>query len=164
MEAYLNDLEGLRIAMDIENRGYNFYKLAYEKFSGQKVATLFKMLMEEENVHLDTFTRYFEEIGKYKEAHDTEYLFDPEISGYLTVLAEAHVFPTPEDAPDVLDKIRSPKSVLILAVNAEKDSVLFYAALAECSKFPQAREIFERLKKEEQGHVVKISNKIKALI
>ena len=37
METNLNDLEGLRIAMDIESRGYNFYKGAYEKFQDAKV-------------------------------------------------------------------------------------------------------------------------------
>ena len=28
MATELNDLEGLRISMDIENRGYNFYRTA----------------------------------------------------------------------------------------------------------------------------------------
>ena len=32
METNLNDLEGLRIAMDIEARGYHFYQGAYDRF------------------------------------------------------------------------------------------------------------------------------------
>jgi len=163
MEKNLNDLEGLRIAMDIESRGYHFYKGAYEKFADPTVKAIFKMLMEEEEVHLKTFTKYFEEIEATKEAHETEYLFDPEISGYLTVLADSHVFPTKEEAPAVLAKISNPKDVLTLAVAAEKDSVLFYAELVECSKFEKARIIFEKLKREEQMHVVKITKQIQAL-
>ena len=163
METNLNDLEGLRIAMDIESRGYNFYKGADEKFQDAKVKPIFKMLMDEEAVHLKTFTKYFEEIGATKEAHETEYLFDDDISGYLTVLAESHVCLTEADAPAVLAKISDPKDVLTLAVAAEKDSVLFYAELVECSKFEKARIIFDKLKKEEQGHVVKITKQIKAL-
>ena len=163
METNLNDLEGLRIAMDIEGRGYHFYQGAYDRFKDAKVKAIFKMLRDEETVHLDTFTRYFEEIGATKEAHETEYLFDPEVSGYLTVLAENRVFPAQEDAAAVLERIDDPKGVLQLALEAEKNSVLFYAELAECSKFEKARIIFEKLKKEEQAHVVKITRQIQAL-
>ena len=163
METNLNDLEGLRIAMDIEGRGYHFYQGAYDRFKDAKVRAIFKMLRDEEEVHLDTFTRYFEEIGATKEAHETEYLFDPEVSGYLTVLAENRVFPAQEDAAAVLERIDDPKGVLQLALEAEKNSVLFYAELVECSKFEKARIIFEKLKKEEQAHVVKITRQIQAL-
>ena len=163
METNLNDLEGLRIAMDIEGRWYHFYQGAYDRFKDAKVKAIFKMLRDEEEVHLDTFTRYFEEIGATKEAHETEYLFDPEVSGYLTVLAENRVFPAQEDAAAVLERIDDPKGVLQLALEAEKNSVLFYAELVECSKFEKARIIFEKLKKEEQAHVVKITRQIQAL-
>ena len=57
METNLNDLEGLRIAMDIEGRGYHFYQGAYDRFKDAKVKAIFQMLRDEEEVHLDTFTR-----------------------------------------------------------------------------------------------------------
>mgnify|MGYP000019315924 FL=1 len=164
METNLNDLEGLRIAMDIEGRGYHFYQGAYDRFKEDKVRAIFKMLRDEEAVHLDTFTHYFEEIGATKEAYETEYLFDPEVSGYLTVLAEARVFPAKEETATVLAGINDPKDALELALEAEKNSVLFYDELSECSKFEQARQVFEKLKKEEQLHVVKIARQLQQLI
>ena len=164
MESSFNDLEALRIAIDIENRGYNFYHLAYEKFTEPKMKALFKMLMEEEEEHLKTFSKYFEAVEQTKEAHSTDYLFDPEISGYLTVLAEAHVFPLPKDAPAILSKIENPVEVFILAMRAEKDSILFYSELLECSKIPKAREVFKRLKREEQRHTVELGQKIQEIM
>ena len=52
----------------------------------------------------------------------------------------------------------------MLALEAEKNSVLFYDELSECSKFEQARQVFEKLKKEEQLHVVKIARQLQQLI
>ena len=164
METNMNDLEGLRIAMDIEARCYNFYKMAFEKFTDEKIKALFKMLMEEEDEHLKIFSKYFEELTTHKEAHDSEYLFDPDVAGYITVLAESHVFPSKEKAPQVLAKIDSSREVLALAMGAEKDSILLYTELIACSKFPQAREVFTKLKHEEQGHVRELSQKIKEIL
>ena len=163
MESNLNDLEGLRIAMDIESRGYRFYQMAYDKFSDPKTKELFKTLRDEEEVHLQTFTKYFEEIEKTKEAHSTEYLFDDEYSGYLTALAETHVFPKEKDAAQALSAIKTPVDALRLALQAEKDSVLFYGELVECSKFESAREVFGRLREEERHHTVAIAKRLALL-
>ena len=164
MATELNDLEGLRISMDIENRGYNFYRTAYEKFSDPKIKQIFKMLMEEEAEHLKTFTHYFEEIEQTKEAHSTDYLFDPEVSGYLTVLAESSVFPPVGEINDLLGKIKTPLEVLILAMRAEKDSILFYSELIEQAKFPQAKKVFQKLKLEEQHHTLELGKKIQEIM
>ena len=51
-------------------------------------------------------------------------------------------------------------AVLTAAIQAEKDSILFYDELARQAKFDVARNIFEILKKEEQGHVVKLKTMI----
>ena len=163
METGLNDLEGLRIAMDIERRGYHFYEMAYEKFSAPEIKELFRELRDEEQEHLETFTRYFEEIEQTKDAYSTEYLFDPAYTSYLTVLAESHVFPKEEDAPAVFAHIKTPVDVLQLAMQAEKDSILFYGELADCSKFESARQAFRKLKEEEKRHAVELGKKIQQL-
>lgn len=123
---------------------------------------IFKML-HEEAVHLDTFDGYFEEIGATKEAYETEYLFDPEVSGYLTVLAEAPCIPCEGRGSDGICGINDPKDALELALEAEKNWFC-YDELSECSKFEQARQVFEKLKKEEQLHVVKIALMLQQLI
>ncbi|SDL47863.1 Rubrerythrin [Dendrosporobacter quercicolus] len=43
-----------------------------------------------------------------------------------------------------------------MAIQAEKDSILFYDELAAKAKFEDARKIFAVLKSEEQTHVVKL--------
>lgn len=164
MKEFLNDLEGLRMAMDIESRGSHFYKLAMGKFKDEKIKEFFRLLMEEENEHLRVFTEYFHQIAENKDAEASEYLFDPEASRYITVLAESHVFPLKEDAEEVLSAIDSLEKVAALAMQAEKDSILLYGELAVCAKFEQARIVFKKLREEEQEHVVILGAKLNALL
>jgi rubrerythrin len=164
MENLLSDLEGLKIAMDIERRGFNFYQKAYSKFNDSQAKVLLKTLMEEEQEHLSTFTEYFKQVEARKEAHSAEYLFDAEISKYLTVLVESHVFPAEQDVDQVVNELATLENIIKLALRAEKDSILLYEELAKCSKFEDAKTVFLKLKGEEQRHVTEISQKLKQII
>jgi rubrerythrin len=164
MENLYNDLEGLRIAVEIEARGREFYRQAYEQATKQEQRDLFFWLMNEEVNHFETFTNIFEAIKGNKEAHSDEYLFDPEVSRYLTVLAETHVFPPVSQSKEKIAQLKNAPAILAVAMQAEKDSVLFYDELARNAKFPDAKVIFMELKAEEQKHVVKVREMIEAWV
>lgn len=157
-EQLFSDLEGLRIGIAIEEYGRNFYQQAYELAQKQEQKKLFLMLKGEEVLHLETFTKLYEELKTKKEAGSDEYLFDVEASRYLTVLAEGHIFPIGKQAEVTLSKAITVEEILNMAIQAEKDSILFYDELAKQSKFDVAKQVFLRLKEEEQGHVVKLRN------
>ena len=99
-----------------------------------------------------------------KEAGSEEYLFDEDTSRYLTVLAEGHIFPTAKNATVKIAEATTVVEILRMAIQAEKDSILFYDELATHSKFPEAKKIFLILKAEEQTHVVKLRQILDALI
>jgi len=158
-----SDLEGLRIAMAMETRGRDFYEQAYKQSSNPEHKELFLWLKNEEIHHLAKFTALFKTIEGRKEAHTAEYLFDPEASRYLAAIAEEHVFPkTPYDAAKHVAGLTGIQAILQVAMQAEKDSVLFYDELANQAKYPEAREIFRLLKNEEQSHVVILREMIDA--
>ncbi|MDR7867815.1 MAG: ferritin family protein [Sporomusaceae bacterium] len=162
MANMFSDLEGLRIAMAMEARGRDFYQQAYQQTTNPAHKELFLWLKNEEIHHLARFTTLFNMIENRKEAHSAEYLFDPETSRYLTVIAEEHVFPKPYDAGKHVAELTSVQAVLQAAMQAEKDSVLFYDELAARAKFAEARDVFRLLKGEEQAHVVKLREMIDA--
>lgn len=162
MDNIFSDLEGLRIAMAMEARGRDFYHQAYEQAYKQEQKELFLWLKNEEIHHLERFTKLYNIIKDRKEAHADDYLFDPDTSRYLTVIAEEHVFPKPYDAQKQIAELKTVAAVLQAALQAEKDSVLFYDELATRAKFPEAREVFRALKGEEQHHVVKLREMIDA--
>lgn len=160
MEKLFSDLEGLRIAMEIEVRGQEFYKQAYDQTPKEHDKIYFRLLMEEEVQHYKTFSAAFDNLKEHKEAHTEEYLFDSDTSRYLTVLAESHVFPKTQDAPKVIAELKDVSAILNRAVQAEKDSILFYDELAQNAKFDEAKKVFLMLKKEEQEHVVTLGKMI----
>jgi rubrerythrin len=158
-----SDLEGLRIAMAMEARGRDFYDQAYKQSGNSEHKELFLWLKNEEIHHLAKFTALFKTIEGRKEAHTAEYLYDSEASRYLTVIAEEHVFPkTSYDAAKHVAGLTGIQAILQAAMQAEKDSVLFYDELAKQAKFPEAGETFRLLKNEEQTHVVKLREMIDA--
>lgn len=162
MENYFSDLEGLRLAMEIETRGREFYRYAYEHVTQQDHKDLFLLLMNEEISHLETFTKMFNEVACRKEAHSTEYLFDPDVSRYLTVLAESHIFPKQSAVEKMIAELSNIQAILRTAMQAEKDSILLYDEMARQAKFDDTKRIFEALKAEEQGHVVKLREMVNA--
>lgn len=100
--------------------------------------------------------KFLAKVNENKEAASDEYLFDAETSRYLTVLADGHIFPTAENAEVKIAEVTTIPEILQMAIQAEKDSILFYDELASKSKFEDARRIFTTLKAEEQTHVVKL--------
>ncbi len=162
MENYFSDLEGLRLAMEVETRGREFYRHAHQHATQQEHKDLFLLLMTEELQHLETFTKIFNIIAERKEAHSTDYLFDHESSRYLTVLAESHVFPKEADAQAKIAELKTIQAILQTAMQAEKDSILLYDEMANHAKFEDAKKIFQVLKAEEQTHVVKLREMINA--
>ncbi|QDR80903.1 ferritin family protein [Sporomusa termitida] len=149
-----SDLEALRIAIDMEARGRDFYKKAYEQAEAKEHKDLFMLLMNEEIQHLEQFTQLYNQV-KENQQDGEDYLFDQETSRYLTVLAEPHIFPK-DKAAQMFPEFKSIADILQAAMQDEKDSILFYDALAKCAKFEGARNIFNLLKFEEQTHVVKL--------
>lgn len=158
-----SDLEGLRIAMSIEASGRDFYQQAYLQAKEQSHKDLFSLLKREEVAHYDTFSTIFNQVKANKEAGSDEYLFDEETSRYLTILAEGHIFPTAENAGAKIAEAATIVEILYMAIQAEKDSILFYDELASKSKFPEAKKIFNVLKVEEQAHVVKLREILNSL-
>lgn len=151
-----SDLEGLRIAIEIEARGCEFYQQAYEKAQKAEHKDTFILLKNEEIHHQEKFTQIFNKLKQNKDAGAAECLFDPETSRYLTVLAQEHIFPRTEDIAAKLNELTTIDGILRMAIQAEKDSILFYDELAAKAKFEDARKIFAVLKSEEQTHVVKL--------
>ena len=54
-------------------------------------------------------------------------------------------------------------TILRIALQAEKDSILFYDEMVKNARFPEAKQIFAQFKAEEQTHVEKIQAMIRTL-
>lgn len=152
MQKLFSDLEGLRIAMALEEKGRDYYRKVSENLKNVQQKATFMLLMKEEIHHYEMFSEMFKQLSAQKEAHTEEYMFDPEVSRYLTVITDQAVFPPNAGKTN----FGSLQEIVAEAIQAEKDSILFYDELARHAKFEEARAIFLKLKSEEQKHIVKL--------
>ena len=60
VSADTDELEAYRIAMELENKGYDFYKKTLESVSDPAVKELYKFLLSEEEAHHDLLSSTYE--------------------------------------------------------------------------------------------------------
>ncbi|SNX53987.1 ferritin family protein [Thermoanaerobacterium sp. RBIITD] len=160
---YLNDLEVVQLAIDIEDRGYEFYRLAAEKFADDKEKKgFFENLAKEETIHKAKFEELYSHLIDEKKGDDSAY-FDIEASIYLRTLFRTSVFPSKDEALKKLDTIKTPYDALELAIRAEKDSILFYDGIIKEAKFDQTKRVATTLMNEEIKHFIDLSNELKKM-
>jgi len=130
----------LNVALKIESKGYSYYAELSQRTKGE-VSRAFERLAEDERHHAARFKEIFSKVSK--EEHENGWPSE-EVLGYLTTYAEVSIFPklgkeVPENLEDALE----------LALEVEKESIMFYLEIAEYVKSPIIMEIVN----EERGHV-----------
>lgn len=148
----LNELEILKIAKGIEETGYNFYKDAAEKFKELEVKDMFDHLAEEEMEHMVTFQRIYDRVKEKSENEDVN-IFDEETTAYLTAISETSVFNVNKVNGRAIELVKTPRDVVRLGIQAEKDSILFYETVLKHAKEDLIKKTLTRLIKEEIKHL-----------
>ena len=146
LENSFNTVEVLEMAKDIEKRGYDFYIGQAKKVKGNLVE-LFGKLADDE---LDHYRRFEELIKMVKKdtQRQAEYVYEPEVSAYLAALVEFSVFPKGQAG-----QVETVEEALTVAINAEKDSILFYQEMLVNNQGEAAR-VIRKLIEEEKQHLL----------
>jgi rubrerythrin len=141
------------MAEQMERNGGKFYRTAADSTPDSDNKEFLLELAAMEDAHEETFKAMRAELtGQEKEST----VFDPEGEAalYLRALADTRVFFEKE-----LD-VTSMKQILKSAIEAEKDSIVFYLGMQEAvpQKFGRAR--LDHIIKEEMGHIKLLSRKL----
>jgi rubrerythrin len=138
------------LSRNIEERGYEFYVNAMKKFKEARITELFQYLADEEFKHEEFFKKLLEQSGGIKgEKHDPEY------QAYMREFCKAHSLADREATTARLAKASGVEDVLDMAMNFEKDSIVFFSELKEIytkGNFVAVDTIIH----EEMGHLRKI--------
>ena len=153
--------EVLKMAEEIERKGARFYREAAEVEQDESTRRKLLELAEMEDQHERTFA------GMRKELTATEVrpvTFDPEgqTEQYLMAMADSSVFTQAAD-PAALVAGKSTADVLMMALNFEKDSILFYLGLQDIACHASSKERVGRVLKEEMAHVTLLRAQLETL-
>ena len=162
MPITFNANEIFEMAEQIERNGVKFYRKAAEIFADQDISQTLLELADMEVDHEKTFADMRKQISSKQRELIT---FDPEneVALYLQAMASGHVFDLKKDMSKQLTGEESVADVLNMAIQAEKDSIVFYTGLMKFIPATAGREKVEDILGEEQGHIVVLSQKLAAL-
>ena len=162
-----NDLEGLRIAVEMEKRGELFYTRASRISRNPETVALLQALAREESQHARDFQELYDRECDGKAQRDGSRScaesYNPETSAYLAAIAADIIFPGGlRGLADV--GFDDPAAVLRAAIASEKDSILFYSELGGFAHDAHAREVFEAIAAQERGHMVRLLNRLESVV
>ena len=138
--------EIIDIAVQLEKNGETFYRQAAESHSDAKLISLLQWLADDEVSHVQKFSAMKRtlkvEVADPSLAEMGQRLFRQTVGDQGFSLTE-----------NGLSSLEDPKGLLDLAIEFEKDTIIFYQLLRSFVKDPDVREQLDGIISEEQSHV-----------
>jgi len=145
--------EVIEMAIATERSGQAFYQNASELARENSLKELFQYLAEEEEKHLKTFQDFYNTLKEKPEI--TPYNWE-EAKLYLEALVDSKFFASPEKAINLAKEAKDELEVINLAMNFEKETLLFFYQILEMIK-SQEQELVKKIIEQEKKHIQRLS-------
>ena len=144
--------EIFEMAEEIERQGAKFYSEVSKKATDDEMKKFFVELSAMEAEHLKIFADMRKQLS---EAEKTALTFDPdnEAALYLKTMADARGCEGRISPTQKFTGAESMKEVIEIALNAEKESVVFYFGLKSMVSEKAGRDKIEQIIMEELSHI-----------
>jgi len=152
MAITFNADEIFEMAEQIERNAAEFYREAAKKTSDAAVQRMFLDLAAMEDSHLRTFREMRQQLGP-REKEQLTYDPDNQAMLYLRVIANGHGTEGRKSETEKLTGKETVTELFEIAVNAEKNSVVFYTSLKGLVSTEAGRGKIDAIIKEELGHL-----------
>lgn len=159
MIKYLADSEALKVAMNLEKDGIDFYSRAASIVKDVKTNNIFLRLIEDERQH---YKRFKELHDSLKDSSPRVSEVDIEVSDYLRALVSTGIFDIESIKKNSFKGISSRDAILV-GIQAEKESILFYTEAIKNSENRLGKKAFLDILKEEKEHLIKLNIRLSAL-
>ena len=154
--------EIFEMAEEMEKNGAKFYRKAAQNTSDSQTKQLLLDMADMEDNHLQTFREMRQQLSG-RETEDTMYDPENEAAMYLQAMADSHGYEGKIAPDEELTGKETPKEILEIALNSEKESVVFYSGLKSLVSPKAGRGKVKAIIREELGHITTLLNKLKAL-
>jgi len=153
--------EILDMAVRIEENGLRYYNTAGEAATDPELKELFEVLASEEEQHIVVFNdlKRLTDEEAWKEGYDP---YAEEGAQYLRAIADTEVFTNPDRGAELARSVSDGKEALRVAIDMEKDSLLFYYELQRMV-LEKDRDVVASLIEQEKDHVKRLTGLSKKL-
>lgn len=162
IEGYLSAEEVVRVAVNMEEQGLEFYTEMAKKAGSSETTEIFLQLARDEKEHVKVFRVLLEGSSGGDKLWTSSPDEEREIDGYLRSLIQLQTFGDKETV-DVKNRDLSPEEALRFAIHAEKDAIVYYGGVAQCAGSESSKEIFNRIAGEERSHLMILTKRLMEL-
>lgn len=159
MSYRFNAAEVFKVAIEIEENGKRFYEESLERIGDPEVRELFADLARQEMEHKKKFEALKAQLPP-SAAVSTVWDPDNELDRYIKMMADNHVFVSSASVDEQLANVRDVKAALKLAIDFEKDSVVFFLELEDATETKKDQEFIRALVREEQEHMRRLAGQL----
>jgi rubrerythrin len=154
--------EVFEMAEQIERNGAKFYRQAAARADNSQIKEMFLGMAAMEDGHLQTFQEMRNELAEAEKGGD---VFDPydEAAMYLQALADSKGFEGMISPTQELTGKESTEEVLEIAIEAEKNSVLYYVGLKNLVSAEAGRDKVENVIREEVRHAAELRRQLNVI-
>ena len=153
--------EIFEIAEEIERNAAEFYREAAERCSNEDTTKLLLDMSATENEHLETFQNMREKLAGEVGLS----IFDPlgRSAMYLQAMADARSWEGRVSPMQNLSGNETAKEIIEIAIESEKEMVVFYVGLKDMVYFKAGKEKVEDIILEELSHISSLLKKLESL-
>jgi len=153
--------EIFEIAEESERNAAEFYREAAERCSNEDTKKLLHDMSATENEHLKTFQNMREKLAEEEGLS----IFDPlgRSAMYLQSMADARSWEGRISPMQDLSGNETAKEIIEIALEAEKEMIVFYVGLKDMVYFKAGKEKVEEIIIEELSHITDLLKKLKSL-
>jgi len=162
MSITFNADEVFEMAIEVERNAARFYRKAAVSAKDKKVKQMLLDMAAMEDGHEQTFETMRAEISDPGE-WDTPFDPDNEAVLYLQAMADSRGIEGKKSVTEELTGNESVKEIFEAALNAEKDSVVFYFGLRSLVPAKAGQDKVEAVIKEELSHITLLMDNLKAI-
>jgi len=156
MSITFNADEIFEMAEEIERNGAKFYRTAAKYAVDKKIKQLLLDLATMEDGHLSTFQDMRKQLSPREKE---QFVFDPDNQAamYLKVVADGHGAEGKKSLTEHLTGREKIEDILASAIDAEKNSVVFYVGLNDCVPARAGKDKVQAIIREELGHIAALN-------
>lgn len=160
MKIYFNADEIFEMAEEIERQGARFYEKAATLFSEPAVKQMLTGLSGMEVGHEKLFASM-----RAKILSDAYKGYDPDemAAAYIKAFTDGKVFDVKKDMCAALSDKTTLKDVLLMAIEAEKNSIVFYTGIQRLVPEALAQDTVAKIINEEMKHIVTLTDKLASI-
>jgi len=141
--------ELMDMAIRIEEQGQAFYGACLSSTDDARMKEVFQYLLDQEIEHARTFSRMKGNLDPDESLPES---YPGELRNYLNAFVKGEVFDDPKTAHEKVQRLQDENEVIEVALELEKQSILFYSGMKSLVRPSEAEEV-DRIITQEHQHV-----------